>query len=114
MPENDWQDEITLAQERDAKARAILGVSQAADDPEIRQAFRRACTRFHPDAGGGDKDADRKFHLICCAYKFLTEGEPCAALDELEAPPVEMTAGEFQMGNPWGYWCWWRENFFDS
>lgn len=114
MPKNDWQDEISLAQERDRKARAILGVSDTADDGEIRTAFRQACTEHHPDANPDEKEASRRFHLICCAYKCLTEGETCPDLDALEKPPPPPTTETYNRENPWGYWCWWREIFFDS
>jgi hypothetical protein len=114
MPENDWQDEISLTLQRDHKARAILGVSETADDGEIRTAFRRACTEHHPDANGGDAGAAHTFHLICCAYKCLTEGDTCPDLDALDTPPPPPTAEQYDRENPWGYWCWWRENFFGS
>jgi len=114
MPDRDWQAEIVLLQDRDRKARAILGVSQTAERAEIRRAFRRASLEHHPDVSGGDKDASRRFHLACCAYKFLTEGEPCAALDELDAPPAAMPDGKYRLDNRWGYWCWWRDKFFDG
>jgi hypothetical protein len=46
------------------------------------------------------------------AYKFLTEGEVCAALDELDEPSRPHTDGTYRLDNSWGYWCWWRENYF--
>ena len=114
MPDRDWQSEIALLQQRERKARAILGVSQTAEDGEIRRAFRRAGLEHHPDVNVAGVDSSRMFHLICCAYKFLTEGETCAALDELDAPPAPVTDGKYRLDNPWGYWCWWRENFFGT
>ena len=36
----------------DAEARAVLGVSAAADADEIRAAHRRLVTAVHPDKGG--------------------------------------------------------------
>jgi len=114
-PDRDWQAEIALLQQRQRKARAILGVSPTADEREVRQAFRRACLEHHPDVRGGDGRAARRFHLVCCAYKFLTEGKACAALDELDVPPPAGPAdGRYRMDNSWGYWCWWRESFFET
>ena len=112
MADRDWQAEIALLQERDRKSRAVLGVSQTADGAEIRRAFRRASLAHHPDVNRGDDDASRRFHLACCAYKFLTEGEACAVLDDLECPPLPYMDGKYRLDNPWGYWCWWREKYF--
>ncbi len=99
-------------QERDRKSRALLGVSENADKAEIRRAFRRASLAHHPDASGGDADAVSRFHLVCCAYKFMTERQACAELDALNEPSRPHTNGKYSLDNPWGYWCWWRENYF--
>jgi len=112
VSDRDWQAEIALQQDRDRKSRAILGVSETADRAKIHRAFRRASLAHHPDANLGDSSAASRFHLICCAYKFLTEGEACTALDELGTPPATFTDGTYQLDNPWGYWCWWREKYF--
>jgi DnaJ-class molecular chaperone len=112
--EKDWQAEIRTLSRRDRQARAILGVSETAGRPEIRRAFREASRVNHPDVNPGDKDAEARFRLICCAYRHLTKGQPCAALDELEAPPEGTTDGKYRLDNTWGYWCWWREKYFDQ
>jgi len=112
MPDRHWQTEIVRMQDCDWKSRAILGVSETAGRRQIRRAFRRASLAHHPDVNGGDGDAARRFHLVCCAYKFLTEGEACASLDELDEPSRPHTDGKYRLDNPWGYWCWWRENHF--
>jgi len=114
MRDRDWQADVALVQERQRKARAILGVSDAADNAMVHRAFHRASLEHHPDVNRGDGDSSRRFQLICCAYKFLTEGEACPALDELDTPPVSMTVGRYRLDNPWGYWCWWRESFFGA
>jgi len=114
VPDRDWQAEIARLQALDRKSRAILGVSESADRAEIRRAFRRASLAHHPDVNGGEGECSRHFHLAICAYKFLTEGEACAELDALDAPPAPMTDGKYRLDNPWGYWCWWRENFFET
>ncbi len=115
MPDRDWQAEIAVSQERERKARVILGVSESADRAAIRRAFRQASMACHPDKNRGDAEAGRRFHLICCAYKFLIEGKACPALDEMESPPpAPPDGGTFRLDNPWGYWCWWREKYFGS
>lgn len=110
MHARDWQAAIDKLRERDRRARHVLGVSAEADLDTIRQAFRRASLASHPDVNGGDKEASRRFHLVCCAYKLLTEGKACAALDEMDDPPQEEDAP--CRDNPWAYWCWWRERYF--
>jgi len=27
--------------------------------------------------------------------------------------PVAETEGNYRLDNPWGYWCWWREKYFE-
>lgn len=94
------------------KARAILGVPPSAGRKEIQQAFRQASLATHPDTNPDDEHAMRRFNLICCAYKFLTQGEACRELDAEQPPPEAIPDGEYRLDNPWGYWCWWRDKYF--
>ena len=112
MRDRDWQAEVTLQQQRERKARAILGVLPGAGREQIRQAFRRASLASHPDTNPGEEQAEQRFGLVCCAYRFLTEGLACKELDEVELPPKEAGDVEYFLDNPWGYWCWWREKYF--
>jgi len=48
---------------------ALLGVSQTATDKELRNAYRKACLRLHPDKGG-DK---AQFQLLQDAYANILE-----------------------------------------
>ncbi|CAK0875249.1 unnamed protein product [Prorocentrum cordatum] len=48
---------------------AILGVSSSCSDKELRNAYRKACLRLHPDKGG-DKE---QFQRLQDAYAFLLE-----------------------------------------
>ena len=114
MFEKDWQAEIRTLRRRERQARTILGVSETAGRREIQGAFRQASRMNHPDVNPGDREAEARLRLICCAYKHLTEGQPCAALDELEAPPEAATDGKYRLDNIWGYWCWWREKYFNQ
>ncbi len=50
-------------------AREVLGVSSASTPAEIRQAFREAAKRAHPDAGGDG----RAFHQVVEAYNRLQD-----------------------------------------
>ena len=111
MHERDWQADVRLHRRRERASRALLGVSETAGRAEIRQAFRRAALASHPDVNPGD-DAPGRFRLIYSAYKCLTRGEFCAALDQFEAPPDGPADTRYRLDNPWGYWCWWRERYF--
>ena len=53
-------------------AREVLGVSSLATPAEIRQAFREACKRSHPDSGG-DEGA---FRQVTEAYRRLKDPTP--------------------------------------
>lgn len=112
MPDEDWQADVRRRRRREAKARAILGVSETAGRKDIERAFRRLSLASHPDTNPGDEEAPRRFDMICRAYKCLTEGEACAALDDLEVPRGAPMDGGYRLDNSWGYWCWWREKFF--
>jgi len=112
--EKDWQAEIRLLRRRERKARAILGVSDAAGRQEIRRAFRQAVLASHPDVNPADAETARRFHLVCRAYRCLMDGESCATLDELQAPPEVPAETHYRLDNPWGYWCWWRDRYFDG
>jgi curved DNA-binding protein len=59
-------------------AREVLGVSSASTPDEVRQAFREAAKRAHPDAGG-DSSA---FQQVVDAFNRLQD-----PLDERAAPP---------------------------
>ncbi|ODT87343.1 DnaJ domain-containing protein [Phenylobacterium sp. SCN 70-31] len=50
-------------------AREVLGVSSASTPAEIRQAYREAAKRAHPDAGGDE----RAFRQIVEAYRRLQD-----------------------------------------
>ena len=52
-----------------------LGVSNKANDGEIRQAFRRQARKYHPDLNPGDVEAEAKFKLINEAYEVLSDSE---------------------------------------
>lgn len=53
----------------------ILEVSKSADEKEIRQAFRKAARKHHPDLNPGDKTSEKKFKEINEAYQVLSDGD---------------------------------------
>jgi molecular chaperone DnaJ len=53
----------------------VLGVSRAADDTEIKKAFRRLARELHPDTNKDDPQAEEKFKEAAEAYEVLSDGD---------------------------------------
>ncbi len=63
----------------------ILGVSEKADQQEIKKAFRKLAAKYHPDKNQGDKAAEDKFKEINEAYEVLSDPEKREKYDTLGA-----------------------------
>ena len=50
----------------------ILGLSEGADEKEIKQAYFQLAKKYHPDRNEGDKNAQIKFQELTNAYERLT------------------------------------------
>ncbi len=50
----------------------ILGVPYDADEKTIKEAFKKAAFKYHPDRNQGDKAAEEKFKEVSEAYEQLT------------------------------------------
>lgn len=50
----------------------ILGVSKTANDAEIKKAYKKLTTKYHPDRNTGDKKAEEKFKEVNEAYQTLS------------------------------------------
>jgi preprotein translocase subunit Sec63 len=109
----EYQEIITAEVRARRTAERVLGVDESASLREIRRAWRKRCLETHPDHNPDDPDAERKFRLVNCAYRLLTDGSPC---DELltQGAKVERTPlhGRYNIFNAWGFYLWWRETFF--
>ena len=112
MQDRDWQAELRLRRQREKKARQILGVSDLAGAEQIKRAWRRQSLKHHPDRNDGSTESHRRFILINCAYRFLSEGLDCEDLDVEHLSDEQLTLGKYRRDNLWGYFCWWRENYF--
>jgi molecular chaperone DnaJ len=53
----------------------VLGVGRAADETEIKKAFRRLARELHPDTNTEDPDAEDKFKEAAEAYQVLSDGD---------------------------------------
>lgn len=61
----------------------ILGVSERADQDEIRKAYRKLAKRYHPDANAGDEAAADRFKEIGEAYAVLSNEEKRKKYDQM-------------------------------
>src|SRR5687768_1349228 len=64
---------------------STLGVTKAASEKELKQAFRKLARKFHPDVNPSDKTAETKFKEINEAYEVLGDPVKRKKYDELGA-----------------------------
>jgi len=106
---------ISLYLEARRMACKILEVDETADKEQLKKAYRRAAIKFHPDKNPDTPRANKKFTLVKCAYKLLAEDKPCPELLKGINSWSDVPEGsKYNLSNPWGYFLWWREIFFDS
>ncbi|MEQ4936074.1 molecular chaperone DnaJ [Proteus terrae] len=60
----------------------VLGLSKAADEKEIKRAYKRLAMKYHPDRNQGDKESEAKFKEIKEAYEILSDAQKRAAYDQ--------------------------------
>ena len=60
----------------------ILGVEKSASAAEIKNAYRKAAIKFHPDRAPGDKEAEDKFKEAAGAYEILSDKKKRAIYDQ--------------------------------
>jgi len=53
----------------------VLGISSAADQEEIKKAYRKLAMKYHPDRNPGDNEAEDRFKEAAEAYEVLRDGE---------------------------------------
>jgi len=111
----DFMDRINRDLTARKAARKLLGVPENASKEQLKRAYRRAARAHHPDHNTNTKEANRKFALVKCAYELLAFDTPCdALLAEMDAKPGASEDDQYNLDNPWGHFCWWREKFFGS
>jgi DnaJ-class molecular chaperone len=59
-----------------------LGVSRTASEQEIKQAYRKAAKKYHPDVNPGDKKAEDKFKDVNAAFEVLSDPRKKKLYDE--------------------------------
>lgn len=93
----------------------VLGISENANNKELKKAYRKASIKCHPDHNRDDADTTKKFVLVKCAYEMLVENKPCPQLlEEINTWDGVPEDGKYKLDNPWGHFLWWREKFFNS
>jgi DnaJ domain len=55
------------------KAEIILKLEPGASEEEMKRRFKEEVKVHHPDANGGDKDAEERLRLVIWAYHLLTD-----------------------------------------
>ena len=89
---------------------ATLGVTKAASEKEIKQAFRKLARKHHPDVNPGDKAAETKFKEINEAYEVLGDPAKRKKYDELGAN-WRLYEQAQQQGGPDPFAGQWNVNF---
>src|SRR5271165_6321878 len=62
---------------------ATLGVKKTATQEEIREAFRKAARKYHPDLNPGNKKAEEKFKEISEANDILSDEKKRKIYDQV-------------------------------
>ena len=86
---------------------ATLGVAKTATEKEIKQAYRKAARKFHPDVNPGDRAAESRFKEINEAYEVLGDPDKRKKYDELGANWRQYEQAKQQSGaGPFGDGTW--------
>ena len=81
----------------------LLGVRPDATDEEIKRAYRRRARELHPDANGGDQEAEDKFKEVSFAYEVLRDPERRARYDRFGPASFASGAGAAAGGAGFGF-----------
>ena len=60
----------------------VLGVSKTAGQDEIKAAYRRLATKYHPDRNASSKEAAEKFKEVSAAFEVLSDSEKRKQYDQ--------------------------------
>lgn len=112
-PKRNIMEEVTDDLEARRIAATILDVAIPADKNCLKEAYRRAVKKFHPDQNQNNPEANKKFMLIKCAYELLAHDQPCPQLlKEINSWSGVPQDEKYKLDNSWGHFLWWRDKFF--
>lgn len=115
MDEEALYENIFLEQYARQLARKILEVDENADQETLKRAYRHACLKHHPDRNPHDPEAHKRFLLVQCAFELLTKNTICPMLlEKMKSQAMDLEKEEYNIENPWGYFLWWRKQFFND
>src|SRR5665213_1742973 len=60
-----------------------LGIERAAQEDEIRKAYRKLARKYHPDLNPGDKSAENRFKDVQEAYDILSDSKKRSMYDQV-------------------------------
>jgi len=72
----------------------VLGVSQDASPEDIKKAFRREASKYHPDRNPGSSKAEEQFKEVNQAYQILSDDKQRAIYDQFGWEGLEPGAAE--------------------
>ncbi len=71
----------------------VLGLTRAADNKQIKSAYRKLAKKYHPDTNPGDAEAKRKFEEIGEAYQVLSDPEKRKLYDRFGMAAFDQSQG---------------------